>query len=182
MRYDPRRHHRRPIRLQEYDYSSAGAYFVTICAHKGACSLGDIIDNETCLSPFGWIVAECWEDLPNHYPHVILDAFVVMPNHIHGMIVLDDTAVGAGLKPAPTKRHGLSEIVRAFKTFSARRINIARNTQGIPFWQRNYYEHIIRNERSYMAIRDYIFNNPVNWHKDRLHPHAPGNQFNRHWR
>ena len=76
----------------------------------------------------------------------------------------------------------MSEIIRGFKTFSAKRINEIKNTQGVPFWQRNYYEHIIRNERAYIAIRDYILNNPANWDKDQLHPGAPANQFNRHWR
>ena len=189
MAYDPKQHHRHSIRLKGYDYSSAGAYFVTMCVHHGKCLLGQINDNEMLLSSFGQTAAECWEDLPNHYPHLILDAFVIMPNHVHGIFILDDPHVGAGLKPAPTdataaptKRHGLPEIVRAFKTFSARRINSTRNGKGIPFWQRNYYEHIIRNERSYLAIRDYIFNNIVNWDKDQLHPHAPSNQFNRYWR
>ena len=197
MAYDPKQHHRHSIRLKGYDYSSAGAYFVTICVHNGESTLGEITNDEMNPSLFGRIAAECWDDLPNHYPHLILDAFVVMPNHVHGILVLDDIPVraglkparddtpddvGAGLKPAPTTRHALSEIVRAFKTFSARRINTARNAKGIPFWQRNYYEHIIRNERSYFAIRDYIFNNPINWREDKLHPKAPSNQFNRHWR
>lgn len=193
MAYDPKQHHRHSIRLKDYDYSSAGAYFVTICVHRGQCLFGQVDDNGMKLSPFGMIVINCWEDLPNHYPHVILDAFVVMPNHIHGVVVLEDNSVSgestsgreakrAGYKPAPTKRHSLSEIIRGFKTFSAKRINEIKNTQGVPFWQRNYYEHIIRNERAYVAIRDYILNNPANWDKDQLHPHAPSNQYNRHWR
>ena len=145
------------------------------------------------LSILGTIVVECWEDLPNHYSRVILDAFVVMPNHVHGVVVLEDNSASeesnsgqeekrAGYKPAPTKPHSVSEIIRGFKTFSAKRINEIKNTQGVPFWQRNYYEHIIRNERAYIAIRDYILNNPANWDKDQLHPGAPANQFNRHWR
>ncbi len=197
MPYDPQQHHRRSIRLKGFDYTSAGAYFLTICVQQGQCTLGEINGGEMHPSIFGRIAAECWDDLPNHYPHLILDAFVVMPNHVHGILVLDDISVGAdfkpasttdspdtvgaGLKPAPTQRHALPEIVRAFKTFSARRINVMKNVKGIPFWQRNYYEHIIRNERSYFAIRDYIYDNPINWQKDQLYPYGPSNKFNRHW-
>ena len=112
-----------------------------------------------------------WFDLPNHYAHVRLDAFVIMPNHVHGVIVL--TEVGAGLKPAPTvvaKRHGLPEIVRGFKTFSSRRINELRGTPGTPVWQRNYYEHVIRGEDELNRVREYIDSNPTGWLEDRYHP------------
>ncbi len=202
MPYDPRRHHRHSIRLKGYDYSLSGAYFVTICVHYGQCALGEVQDGELLLSPYGQIVTAAWDDLPNHYAHIELDAFVVMPNHIHGIIVLLDTNttvrtglrpapadippdVEAGLRPTPTGeewRHNLSEIVRAFKSFSARRINQSKGVQRQPFWQRNYYEHIIRNERAYLAIREYIIGNPANWEADKLNPHMPANQFNRYWR
>jgi REP element-mobilizing transposase RayT len=121
-----------------------------------------------------------WEKLPQHYSNIALNAFVVMPNHIHGIIEITH-AVGAGFKPAPTppepannivvgiqKQHPLSEIVRALKTFSARQINELRNMQGVKLWQRNYYEHIIRNGRSYRHIADYIENNPTSWQKDQF--------------
>ena len=91
------------------------------------------------------MVQQVWYDLPNHYPRIECDAFVVMPNHVHCIIVVVDAIVGAGFKLAPT-RHGLPEIIRGFKTFSARRINDLRKSPGIPIWQRNYYEHIIRAE------------------------------------
>ena len=184
MSYDPRRHHRHSIRLKGYDYSLSGAYFITICVNHGQCELGAINDAEICLSSYGQIAAVTWEGLPEHYLHIELDAFVVMPNHVHGIIVLADTVpsttkpleVGAGLRPVPTssvKRHGLPEIIRAFKSFSARRINQSKGIQGQPFWQRNYYEHIIRNERAYFAIREYILSNPVNWGADKLNPTMP---------
>ena len=97
---------------------------------------------------------------------------MVMPNHIHGILMITGNSnVGAGLKPAPTtKCHALPEIVRAFKTFSARRINEIRNTLGTPVWQRNYYEHIIRNEIDLEEIRKYIQNNPLKWPEDEYHP------------
>ena len=198
MPYDPNPYHRRSIRLKGYDYSLSGAYFVTICVHYGQCLLGEIVDDEIHPSSFGQIAADCWNDLPNHYRHMSLDAFIVMPNHVHGIVVLTDTPGGPITHPDQyneaipieggmdgahaSKRPPLSEIIRAFKTFSAKQINLQQKRTGTSFWQRNYYEHIIRNERSYFAIRDYIVNNPVNWNKDQLHPHAPSNRLNHHWR
>jgi len=122
------------------------------------------------LNEFGQIVTKCWYDLTNHYAEITLDAFIVMPNHIHCIIVINND-VGAGFKPAPTdKRHGLSEIVRAFKAFSSRYINQIRNTPGIPVWQRNYYEHVIRTEKELDQIREYIVNNPIQWELDIENP------------
>ena len=172
MTFNPNIHHRRSIRLKDYDYSQPGAYFVTLCTHQRDCLFGTIKEGNMIPSPTGDIVASCWYDLPAHYPHVEIDEFVVMPNHVHGIIILrhpDD--VGAGFKPAPTcKRHGLTEIVRAFKTFSARHANVARNTLGMHLWQRSYYEHIIRDEHDLHAIREYIANNPAGWERDDYNP------------
>ena len=135
------------------------------------------------LNSTGRVVENVWNELPEHYQHVELDAFVIMPNHVHGIIVLTtdatvgaglkpvgkiESTVGAGLKPAPTKkRHALPEIVRALKTFSSRRINEIRNTPGVKLWQRNYYEHIIRNENELNEIRKYIQQNPLKWETDK---------------
>jgi REP element-mobilizing transposase RayT len=174
MKYNPDIHRRRSIRLKGYDYSQAGMYFVTICVQNRECLFGEIIDGEMILNKYGKIVQMVWEALPQHYPHVQLGEFVGMPNHIHGIIVITGSAiVGAGLKPAltkpaPTILHGLSEIVRALKTFSARKINKLRNTAGIPVWQRNYYDHIIRNNDSYLNIANYIITNPEKWTDDKF--------------
>ncbi len=169
-KYYPEKHNRRSIRLPEYDYSKCGAYFITICTQNRECIFGEIKNNEIKLNDAGKIVNQCWNDLSDHYKHIELDAFIIMSNHIHGIIVI--TNVGAGLKPAPTKtkQHGLSEIVRAFKTFSARRINQIHYIHGLPVWQRNYYEHIIRNEQSLNHIREYIHNNPLKWELDEYNP------------
>ena len=187
-------HRRRSIRLRGYDYAQAGFYFVTICVRDRECMFGEVVDNDVRLSKYGTLVAQAWEDLPNHYPHLELDRFVVMPNHFHGIVVLTPVGAGfksansdvkpalsdvrsttrAGLKPAPTKRHGLPEIVRGFKTFSARRINEIRQTPGTSVWQRNYYEHVIRDESDYDRIAEYIANNPQRWEEDSLHPDNPG--------
>ena len=177
------RYHRRSIRLRGWDYSEPGGYFVTICAHGRECLFGEITGGEMRLSRFGTIVRDAWNDLPNHYPHVQLDEFVVMPNHVHGIIVLTDDSivgansyvVGASSELAPTgttthKRHPLSEIIRSFKTFSARRINTIRQTPGVPVWQRNYYEHIVRNDADLNRIRAYIEHNPFQWTLDEENP------------
>ena len=185
MKYDPNKHHRRSIRLKGYDYTKAGAYFITICTWQREHLFGDIVNGEMQLSRYGETVRFNWDNLPKRYRNVELDAFIIMPNHVHGIIVLTDNGLeGAGLeslsvesdkllvKPAPTKTklHGLSEIVRGFKPFSARRINQIRRMTGVSVWQRGYYEHIIRNEESLMAIREYIINNPLCWEKDQLYP------------
>ena len=187
--FDSDRRSRRSIRLTGYDYSRAGAYFVTVCTHDRTLLFGEIANGEMRLNDSGRLVHEIWDGLPEHYLHVDLDAFVIMPNHIHGIIFLtpgsgvmgtgmngDDVSNSgsggsrAGLKPAPT-RHGLPEVVRAFKTFSARRINEYRQTLGTAVWQRNYYEHIIRNECDLNRIRQYIIDNPAKWPED---PENPG--------
>ncbi len=182
MRYDPGRHHRHSLRLKGYDYAQPGAYFVTICTQDRACLFGTVVDGQMRLNEYGEIVRATWLDLPNHLPHVELDAFVVMPNHVHGIIVINDNpvgagSVGAGSEPAPTtgptRRHGLPEIIRQFKTFSARRINQTRGTPGAPVWQRNYYEHVIRTEESLHRIREYVLSNPMRWTTDRENPRCP---------
>jgi REP element-mobilizing transposase RayT len=168
------KHRRKNIRLAGYDYKQSGAYFVTIVTQNRECLFGEIVDGGMRLNEAGKVVAGSWAALPNHYANTGLDEFVVMPNHIHGIITLQD-CVGAGLKPAPTmrgKRHGLSEIVRALKTFSARNINALRQTPGLAVWQRNYHEHVIRNEKSLERIRQYIQDNPLRWAFDRENPAA----------
>ena len=115
------------------------------------------------LNDYGRIAQLQWHNLLKHHQHLILDEFIVMPNHLHGILVLtDDTTC--------KKRHGIPEIIRGFKTFSARRINKIRHLIGVPVWQRGYYEHIIRQEKSLRAIRQYIANNPLAWEKEELRP------------
>ncbi|MFB2934927.1 transposase [Aerosakkonemataceae cyanobacterium BLCC-F154] len=197
MKYDPAKHHRRSIRLQGYDYSQAGAYFITICTWQRECLFGEIVNGEMQLNSWGETVKLHWHNLPKHHDHLELDEFVIMPNHLHGIIVLinynsGQNFVGAGLADISGKKQitsqqnppspmlqpqnqpkKLPEILRGFKTFSARRINQMRRTSGVPVWQRNYYEHIIRNEESLECIRQYIMNNPLSWELDQLHPNNP---------
>ena len=159
MKYNPDIHHRRSIRLPGYDYSQPGAYFVTICIWQRQCLLGDIEEGNMLLSRYGEVVDFNWFNLMRVYPHIKLDSFVIMPNHIHGIILIKNL----------DKRHGLSEIVRGLKTFSSSRINQLRRVSGIPVWQRGYYEHIIRDETTFAKIQEYIINNPYKWETDEMH-------------
>ncbi|MEG4168293.1 MULTISPECIES: transposase [unclassified Microcoleus] len=176
MKYDRNKHHRHSIRLPGYDYRTPGAYFITICSWQRECLFGEVIANTMQLSPYGKTVLFNWSILPKRYQNVALDNFIVMPNHVHGIIVLKDSpeinyTESDKLALRKSKIHPLSEIVRGMKTSSARRINQMRYLTGVSVWQRGYYEHIIRNEESLVAIREYIINNPLSWAKDELYPH-----------
>jgi len=160
MKYNPNIHHRRSIRLPGYDYSQPGAYFVTICIWQRECLLGEIQEENILLNRYGEVVNFNWFNLTRVYSNIELDSFVIMPNHIHGIFIIKNQ----------NQRHGLSEIVRGFKTFSARRINQLRSVSAIPLWQRGYYEHIIRNETTLYKIQEYIINNPSKWEMDEMHP------------
>jgi putative transposase len=149
----PRRH---SLRLKGYDYSQAGAYFITVCTHRRVLLFGDVIEANVRLNDVGAIVNESWANLPNHYRGIELDAFIVMPNHVHGIIILSDDTETC---------HGIPEIVRGFKTFSARKANEHRRARAA-FWQRGYYEHVIRDGRGLNRIRAYITNNPGCWNDD----------------
>jgi len=180
MRYDPGKHHRRSIRLKGYDYTRAGAYFITVVTRDRVCLFGEVVDGEMRLNPFGEIVAESWRWLATQYDYVELDAWVVMPNHLHGIIVITDGR--GGLQTAPTamqtapamKRKPIGRLIGAFKTVSTKRINEHRGTPNAPVWQRNYYERIIRGEESLNRIRQYIADNPLRWHLDRENVLASG--------
>lgn len=153
--YNRDKHHRRSIRLREYDYARPGAYFVTICARERTCLLGDVTKGVMILNSYGQVVESCWQALPLHFSHVQGDAFVIMPNHVHGIIVLRrGEAFAANASPLQgTKSGSLGAIVQNFKSVTTRRINQMRGMLGTPFWQRNYYEHIIRNEDEWNEIR-----------------------------
>jgi putative transposase len=125
---------------------------------------GEVIDDDVRLNEFGLLVTQTWHSLPAHYGDIDLDAFIVMPNHVHGIIILADE---------PQARCAIPEIVRGFKTFSARRVNEHTGRCGA-LWQRGYYEHVIRNEKALNRIRDYIADNPVRWADDPDNISGPG--------
>jgi len=189
MPYESSVRHRKSIRLPGYDYTQPGSYFVTIVTHRRECAFGEITNGVMRLNEWGKIVAECWSAIPDHYCDVVIDEFIVMPNHIHGIIVICENGakpahpVGATQWVAPTKTgsHAEQEIRRGkttivsnsigsmvgqIKSITTKRINQIRNTRGAPVWQRNYWEHIIRNDGELSRIREYIRNNPAQWNTD----------------
>lgn len=148
------------MRLPAYDYAQAGAYFITVCTHHRELLLVDDGIRD--------VVLQAWLSLPARFPSVVLDEFVVMPNHVHGVMVLGGAASGAPTQDAIS----LATAVRAFKSLSAVAGNKLLNRPGRPFWQRTYYEHIVRNEADLNRIRQYIRDNPANWESDPENPLA----------
>jgi putative transposase len=174
MTYDPEEHHRRSIRLQHYDYSTAGAYFITICTHKLQCILGHVADGEMKLNEYGIIAENEWIRTATLRSNLMLEQYVIMPNHLHGIIIIMQDLKGVS-QYAPTKEFRSPEktigaIIRGFKSATTKQINKMRLTPGIPAWQRNYYEHIIRDENDLNKIREYIMNNPITWELDDENP------------
>jgi putative transposase len=223
QKYNPNIHHRRSIRLKGYDYSQAGLYFITICCHNRECLFGEIVgannylpNNATSenkpqmiLNDAGKIAEHCWTETPNHFPNAVLHEYIVMPNHIHGIIELvNDVNVGEqnfvpqqnnteynvrvenfvpqqnnteynvrveNFQPLqPNKNEfqkiiprSIGSIVRGFKIGVTKWFR--QNTGIAIVWQRNYHEHIIRNEQSYQTISNYIINNPAKWNDDKFY-------------
>jgi len=184
MKYDPQKHHRRSIRLAEYNYTQPGAYFITIVTWQRECIFADIVGEDIQLSEVGKIAAREWSRLTSRFPFLALDEFVVMPNHVHGIIVVEGRgAAGSSqdiepefnpLRPySPRARvipDSLGAIIRAYKSSVALRYHRTRFSSGNPLWQRNYYEHIIRNDAEWERIRLYIQTNPLQWSQDRENP------------
>lgn len=176
MKYNPQIHHRRSIRLNGYDYSQAGLYFVTICCANREHRFGIIENDEMILNDAGKIANEYWLEIPKHFPNAVLHEHVVMPNHIHGIVELTDaTTVGAeNFLPLHPRNEfqkmiprSIGSIVKGFKIGVTKWFR--NNTDIETVWQRNYHEHIIRNEQSYQTISDYIINNPAKWKDDKFY-------------
>lgn len=189
MNYDPERSHRRSIRLKRYDYSLPGTYFVTLISHGRVCLFGDIEDGKINLNSIGKLVVECWLSIPKNFSNARLDELILMPNHLHGIIIICDS-LGKGeafaeifkstvdtnlvnaspLRPIGTQQGSLGAIIQNFKSVSTRMVNQKYFEAGNKIWQRNYFERIIRNDRELNAIRQYIRDNPNNWKLDRENP------------
>ncbi|HEX6110201.1 MAG TPA: hypothetical protein VFZ02_12385 [Ktedonobacteraceae bacterium] len=161
MTYDPQKHHRRSIRMQGYDHSDPGAYFVTICTDERRYLFGEIIDDEMHLNDIGQAVQWIWNALPERFPTVELDQYIIMPNHIHGIIILHPYE--GAMNCAPT----LGLILRTFKALATHYLHAAGASDFAR--QRNYHEHITRKEGNLDGIRQYIIDNPLRWTKDSLH-------------
>ncbi len=193
-KFDPQKHHRRSIRLKGYDYSQEGAYYVTIVTWQREFLFGDVVNQEMMLSPYGEIVQKWWEEIPVHFSNVETGAFVIMPNHVHGIIYILD---GRGTVSVPKENSEISipennettgvilggetpplhttptlgQIVAYFKYQSTKEMNKVENTGTVTkFWQRNYYEHIIRNDKDLQNKTDYIEANPRLWDEDDENP------------
>ncbi len=238
MAYDPAKHHRGSIRLHGYDYSQPGVYFVTICTQNSECLFGYIAGGEMVLSEAGRMVQSVWDELPMSYSGIETDAFIIMPNHMHGIITIQPSDVGPSSSPvgagpracpddapqspdvgagpracpphrmsrkqpppaghapppagqpqgvAPTQAMALPNVVHRFKTLTTKRYTDGVKRHGWkPFpgrlWQRNYWEHVVRNERELHRIREYICTNPAKWELDRLYhpPSGPANKVREH--
>ena len=195
-KFDPQKHHRKSIRLQGYDYSQAGAYYVTIVTYQRDCLFGEIVDGEMYINAYGEIVQKWWDEILIHFPNVELGAFVIMPNHVHGIIFITTERRGEVLSPRdnpnnnnldenvdgtnqqggdasqpPLRKRTLGQIVAYFKYQSTKEMNRIETENAITkFWQRNYYEHIIRDEKDLQNKTDYIEANPSLWDEDDNNP------------
>ncbi len=200
--YNPDIHHRRSIRLRDFDYSANGAYFVTICVQGRESLFGCVCDDGMVLNEAGRMVAELWLRLTEKFPEIVLGEFMVMPNHFHGIICITKTVirefnngytVGAPLaapafdlqecnkgaaiaekQGAASSAPTLGKIMRMFKSISAIEVNRIQDRQGRPLWQRNYYERIIRDEKELASTSEYIALNPARWAKDKENPDYTG--------
>jgi putative transposase len=213
MKYNPDILHRRSIRLKGYDYAREGAYFITVCTKAKEWLFGEVINGEMRLNDMGTAILQCWKGIPKHFPNAVLDEFIVMPNHIHGIIIFtvgaknispdfcDDKPDRAkNISPIPCVspipcygtvgakdillcfidggrnraknisplQHGttmtIGSVIRGFKIGVTKWARV--NGASYNPWQRNYYEHIIRNETELNKIREYVINNPLNWETD----------------
>jgi putative transposase len=189
MPYGREKHHRHSIRLPGYDYAQPGAYFVTICTKDRLCLFGEVVAGQMRLNDAGCIVRQCWSDIPNHFPHVQLDAFIIMPNHVHGILVIAHHVGAKNFSPLPSPPHSplqppphdhhprgtsktIGSVIRGFKIGVTKWFR--QNTHIQTVWQRNYYEHIIRTEDALHRIREYIVTNPMRWRLDRENPDRTG--------
>lgn len=193
-KFDPQKHHRRSIRLPEYDYTQPGAYFVTIVAWHRECLFGEVVNEKTKLNNVGEIVQWEWLELPKRLQYIDLGAYVVMPNHFHGILIFHEN-VGAtrqgltnaylgnvvipnritdGIDGSPLPRgpqpKSLGAIMAQFKSRVTKRLWKIPALKGTPIWQRNYYEHVIRNEKDLQNKTDYINANPLLWDEDNENP------------
>jgi putative transposase len=258
MKYNPDKHKRRSIRLRGYDYSAPGGYFITLCTYQRQCLFGEVVAGQMELNATGLWVQACWQRLPHQFSQITLDVFVIMPNHLHGILwlggdrsldgdrssrgeafgqkILEQTKMyypnaspplnpnvspipdsnvlpmqpkgdadtpckgeafgqkileqreifvpnasplphqpATPIQPNGTKSGSIAAIVQNFKSISTRRINQIQNNTGRTLWQRNYYEHIIRDNTALLYIQNYIRNNPLSWEKDQLHPEHSSN-------
>jgi REP element-mobilizing transposase RayT len=210
MKFDPLKHNRRSTRLQGYDYTQPGAYFVTLVTWQRYCLFGEIVHGMMQLNPIGKIIQSEWQRLPRHFHNIRLDAFMVMPNHVHGTIVIESVATRQPPYEIPDSNHpmpdqmndcpdgsplpsrsplqttlpngpmpnSLGAMIGQFKSRATKRIWSLPGMDHCPIWQRNYYEHIVRDDQDFINIWNYIDTNPQEWQEDQLHPSVMLNPIN----
>ena len=169
---------RKSIRLKEYDYSSAGAYFVTICTLERKCLFGKVVDGEMELNENGKIVKSEWLKTEEIRDNVSTDEFIIMPNHLHGILFIDEPTDRRGTvhRASTAERFGqptsnsIPTIIRSFKATVTKQTNELRNPPGLPVWQRNYFDRIVRNDDELNRIREYIIYNLFKWQPDKENP------------
>ena len=178
--YNPDRHRRRSLRLKGYDYTQAGAYFVTVVVQEKLPLFGVVVDGKMQLNAAGEMVQRIWDAMPNRFPSIVMNAFIAMPNHIHGIIAVGAPLVGAlvgarSFNDETITKVQLGDVVGAFKSLTT--VEYVRGVRAggwAPFhgrlWQRNFYEHIVRTDESLEKIHQYILDNPANWLHDRENP------------
>ena len=167
------RGHRRSIRLPGRDYAQSGAYFVTICTDHARLTFGDVLDDRMVPNDAGRIVEQEWARSASIRDEIELDAFVVMPNHVHGIVIIKGDLLESSHKPSGRggpARQSLGATIAGFKAATTRRIRLHKGAAELAVWQRNYYERIVRHERELIAIREYIADNPRKWAQDPNHP------------
>ena len=170
VRQDRHPHPRRSLRLRHYDYAQVGAYFVTVCAYDRRCLFGDVVDGAMRLNDVGRIIADEWHKSARIRAEIELDTRVIMPNHFHGIAVITHRRGDRPVAPTGPPPRSIGALMAGFKSASTKRINAARGTPGARVWQRNYYDHVIRNEADLHRIRQYIADNPARWAEDPENP------------
>ena len=186
MAYDPEIHRRRSLRLKGYDYTHVGAYFVTIVTQSRLCLFGEIVGKEMRLNKAGKMMCGIWEALPQRFPTIEIDMFVVMPNHLHGIVVIKNRAttrvaptelMDGGVDAPITDRFALGDVIGAYKSLTT--VEYARGVKQMKWslfhrrlWQRNYYEHVVRHDESLKQLQQYILDNPAQWTFDKENPLA----------
>ncbi len=161
---------RRSIRLRHYDYCQSGYYFLTLCTDQRRNLFGGVVDGVIRLSPMGELAATCWQALPKHFADMHIDAFVVMPNHLHGIVQLVSEVHGSRVECFATPRRGsLATLVRSYTSAVTRQARLHAGDNSLMIWHRNYWERVIRDEAELLDTRRYIENNPRQWQLDRLY-------------
>ena len=176
---------RKPTRLTGYDYSSYGGYFVTICSHEKRCLFGKVLNDAVVLSALGRLVNEHWLAIPRHYPHISLDQYIVMPNHLHGILMIVQETGGSSASPThgmqasvqggssiKSRMQPITRVIGDFKSGVTREFRKSNPTWQGQIWQRGFYDRVIRDERDLHEIREYIVFNPLKWELDRENPNS----------